>query len=498
MKQSEARRYMEQAIDVMQRSVPELRDDGKASPLVGAVLVDTGKRANASGRVTAACRGELREGDHAEYTLLERKCRDRDLTGCILFATLEPCAPASRKPPKRGCAERIVLSRIKEVWIGIEDPDPTVDRKGIKYLQDHGVKVNMFDRDLQEVIREKNQEFIEQALERAAAAEEIPEDVVLSPLESIVGNPEIEELSIAALQEYRSQTKVSEAVDSDAFKCRLVRQNLLQLEGGRFVPTGFGMLLFGSEPRLSMLQAGLLATIHYPDGTEETKDFDGPQVLVPQGLLTWLKGKLPNVIDRSQAIRGMKNDALFELVREGVVNALVHRDYSIEEAKCQIRVSRDKIEILSPGQPVSPITIAQMQSFGAPMLSRNPLLHYVFAKMAMAEERGLGLKSMRQRAQEAGLPLPRYAWMDPYLVLTVYPTLSATTTSLAPGVLANLSDREQTGWQWVSTKGRTGSTDYADALKIDVRTARRHLNHFVELGLMRPVGSGPATEYEIV
>lgn len=28
-----------------------------------------------------------------------------------------------------GCAERIVNARIKEVWIGIEDPDPTVDRK---------------------------------------------------------------------------------------------------------------------------------------------------------------------------------------------------------------------------------------------------------------------------------------------------------------------------------------------------------------------------------
>ena len=51
------------------------------------------------------------------------------------------------------CAERIVLARIKEVWVGIEDPDPTVDRKGIKYLQDCGVTVHMFDRDLQETIR---------------------------------------------------------------------------------------------------------------------------------------------------------------------------------------------------------------------------------------------------------------------------------------------------------------------------------------------------------
>ncbi len=52
-------------------------------------------------------------------------------------------APGSRAHPKLGCAERIVLARIKDVWIGIEDPDPVVDRKGIKHLQDHGVVVHI-------------------------------------------------------------------------------------------------------------------------------------------------------------------------------------------------------------------------------------------------------------------------------------------------------------------------------------------------------------------
>ncbi len=33
-----------------------------------------------------------------------------------------------------------------------------------------------------------------------------------------------------------------------------------------------------------------------------------------------------------------------------------------------------------------------LQAFNAPMLSRNPELHYVFAQMEMAEERGLGVK----------------------------------------------------------------------------------------------------------
>ena len=110
------------------------------------------------------------------------------------------------------------------------------------------------------------------------------------------------------------------------------------------------------------------------------------------------------------------------MVREGVVNALVHRDYNIEGAKCQLIITPDTIVVKSPGGPIDPITLEQLQSFNAPMLSRNPLLHYVFAKMEMAEERGLGLKSMKRRASEAELPLPKYSWENPYLVLTLYRT----------------------------------------------------------------------------
>ena len=158
MAKLDPRKLMEQAIEVMRQSVSEPRADGKASPLVGAVLWKP------DGTVETACRGELRDGDHAEYALLERKNRDKKLDGAVLFATLEPCAPGSRRHPKLGCAERIVLARIKEVWIGIEDPDPTVDRKGIKYLQDSGVTVHMFDRDLQEEIQKG-----EQGVHRAGA-----------------------------------------------------------------------------------------------------------------------------------------------------------------------------------------------------------------------------------------------------------------------------------------------------------------------------------------
>ena len=155
---------MEKAIEEMRKSVNEPRADKKASPLVGAVLVKP------NGETVVAHRGELRDGDHAEYTLLERKHRDERLDGSVLFATLEPCAPGARKHPKMACAEHIVAARIAEVWVGIEDPDPKVDRQGIKYLQDHGVKVHLFDLDLQDQIRDANEDFIAQALKRAAEA----------------------------------------------------------------------------------------------------------------------------------------------------------------------------------------------------------------------------------------------------------------------------------------------------------------------------------------
>lgn len=488
------RKLMEKAIEIMRESISEPRKDGKANPLVGAVLWKP------DGSIETACRGELRYGDHAEYTLLERKNRHCKLDGSILFATLEPCAPGSRRHPKLGCAERIMNARIKEVWIGIEDPDPTVDRKGIKYLQDCGILVHMFDRDLQEIIRVENREFIAQALERAAVAHEEkrkPKAILLSSLETSFKNTKIQDFSTNALKEYRSIAKITDNVASPEFNRHLLQQGLLKEENGQLVPTGFGILLFGKMPRTLMPQSGLLGTIHYPNGDEEPKDFDGPQVLAPGQALKWLKEKLPNPIDRTGARRRASNDPFFELVREGIVNALVHRNYEIKGAKCQLDVSNDIVTIKSPGGPLPPITLEQIQAFTAPMLSRNPTLHYVFAKMELAEERGLGLKSMRDRAHDLGLPLPRYSWEEPYLVLKLYLTPSATIIELGDEIISALSKSERLGWEWVVKQDDVTSTEYSNAMKVPNRTALNHLKHFVDLGLVRKVGSGRATRYVI-
>ena len=495
MTKFEPRKLMELAVKEMRKSIAEPRDDGKVPPKVGAVLINAADHGS-SGQTISAFRGELREGDHAEFTLLERKNRDRALDDCVLFATLEPCAPGARSHPKLGCAERIVLARIKRVWIGIEDPDPTVDRKGIKFLQESGVEVKMFERDLQEIIREENKAFLDQALERKEEVEN-EKIVTLSTLEASQTAVDWGSLSNEALDIYRSRAGITDELESERFRQLLLRQGLMVLEEGQIVPTGFGNVLFGSNPRESTPQAAVLATIHFADGTEESRDFDGPQSMVPELVMKWLRDKMPNVLIRSEAVRQEKNEAIFTLIREGLVNAIVHRDYEITQAKCQLVVHSDRIEINSPGEPVSPITLDQLQSFSAPMLSRNPVVHFVFSRLHLAEERGLGLKSLRLVAEEGDLPLPRYSWNPPYLVLTIFLSEEGVVSVIPDGIAEELSKGELAGWKWLSRVGTATSGEYADSLQLERRSARRHLNRFAELGLVEKIGAGPSTSYKV-
>lgn len=487
------RKMMEKAVEAMKQSINEPREDGKASPLVGVVLV------KGDGTVDSAFRGELRHGDHAEFTLLERKHRDDKLDGSVLFATLEPCAPGARKHPKLSCAERIVNARISEVWVGIGDPDPTVDREGIRYLENKGIKVHLFDRDLQDEIRDANEDFIAQALQRAAAAKEkkMIQPVLQSQWDEVQGDAEVTDFSSAALTRYRVRTKIKEKVGTDAFLERLQRQGLVRRHGRKLRPTGFGLMLFGKNPREIIHHTGLNLTIEYPDGTHEVKDFDGPAILIPDAIEKWLKPKLPNVIDRNHMAHAKIPALPVELIRESVNNALVHRDYDLKGATCHLVVSADTVRVRSPGEPLAPVTTEQLQEFKAPMYNRNPKLQFAFGGSKLVEGRGLGMRTLAEAATKHGLPVPRYEFDGLYLNLTIYRHAQAVLGSLGEGVLNKLTKAEKAGWEWLASKGRTKSGEYVEGMKLPYRTAMNHLKKFQDLGLLERIGSARATEYKI-
>ena len=200
------RELMQMAIEEMNQSINEPRPDGKVPPKVGAVLLFP------DGRIEKAFRGQLRIGDHAEFTLLERKLAHENLDGCILFTTLEPCV--ERNPSKLPCCRRTTDARIKKVFVGIEDKDPTVDGKGIKHLLNEGVEVKMFDRDLQKVIEQENKDFLKQALERKRKEKE--EDL-RNPLELPITTYDVSKFSNHALQKFIDETKLSYKINDDLF-----------------------------------------------------------------------------------------------------------------------------------------------------------------------------------------------------------------------------------------------------------------------------------------
>lgn len=74
------------------------------------------------------------------------------------------------------------------------------------------------------------------------------------------------------------------------------------------------------------------------------------------------------------------------VIRKAVINAIVHRDYTIEGAKIQLDVLPDRIIVKSPGMPVYPITIEALKNFMATSYSRNKKLAFIFNEMGYMEE----------------------------------------------------------------------------------------------------------------
>lgn len=478
------RTYMILAIEEMKKSVNEPRKDGKQSPKVGAVIIKP------DGSQESSYRGELRYGDHAEFSLLERKNRNTKLEGSILFTTLEPCAPGARNYPKLSCAERIVNARIQEVWVGIEDPDPNVDRKGIKYLQEHGIKVKMFDADLQKIIRDLNKDFIKQAEERAKEAKRKKKPILLSKIEDKVTVASLEDFSHSALNKFLSRANIKYQLNSEELNQVLMQLGILTEDG---VPTGVGLILFGKKPQLKFPQAVIKAEYVRPDGKSELKDFEGPLVQMPIDIIDWVETRLGSFYTIEKGERKIKSES--DPFREAIINAIVHRDYDIEGAPIYLKIDQEKVIIKSAGKPVAPITIEQLNNFEAPSLSRNPKIMYIFNQLNLVEQRGKGMSVMKKIQDELNLPVPNYSYEDPYLIFTLFRTGNIIENLIGTDKYNQLNKMEREGILYLYNVKSVSKSEYYNHFGLTAKTAQRHLTKFKKLGLVHTEGATTNLKY---
>lgn len=96
----------------------------------------------------------LPSGEHAEAEAVKyaKSCNIK-LDDATMYVTLEPCAHYGQTPP---CVNTILEAGIKNIVIGIEDPDPRVSGKGIEFLKKNGINVIVLD---DEKVRELYQSY---------------------------------------------------------------------------------------------------------------------------------------------------------------------------------------------------------------------------------------------------------------------------------------------------------------------------------------------------
>ena len=212
--------------------------------------------------------------------------------------------------------------------------------------------------------------------------------------------------------------------DAEAWRGLLVNSELMVEDRGSFPASGAGLLLFGVRPNRFLPQAGISAVAY--SGAE--KDYDAKARAALRGPLTPLHPAPTSEFERSYpglpptfseyggaveagAIesaldfvrrhidvqawidetgrRSERWDYPLETVREALVNAVAHRDYTIAVTDIELSLYADRMEIVSPGRLPNTVTVEKMRT--GCRASRNELTRDVLRDYRYVEASGLGV-----------------------------------------------------------------------------------------------------------
>ncbi|MBU1752952.1 putative DNA binding domain-containing protein [bacterium] len=159
-------------------------------------------------------------------------------------------------------------------------------------------------------------------------------------------------------------------------------------------PTVTGLLFFGKNPQNYLPASRIICAF-----------IRGNDIAVPPSDKKELVGRIPDMLDDARkflklyltekhVIKGFEPETIVEIpevaLREAVVNAIAHRDYTIN-APIRVIVYEDRVEIRSPGKLPNTVTIESMKVGGSHVL-RNPTIYNLLVKMKMVTDMGSGVR----------------------------------------------------------------------------------------------------------
>lgn len=272
----------------------------------------------------------------------------------------------------------------------------------------------------------------------------------------------------------------------------LVLKDLMALTSSGF--TQGGDVLFSRKPsrRHPQCRAQLLVFPGDKAGAlyEDNRSFEGPLVRVCSELVSAVTALIPT---RSTFLEG---DALRAdrpaydplAIREGIVNAFVHRDYASYSGGLRISVYGDRIEVWNSGSLPRGIKPKDL-SRDHPSILVNPDISHLFYLRGWMERIGRGTEFIAMASRSLGAPAPE--WRDTASGVTLTVFSSHSDARRAP------NKRQTALLDGLAVDGVISLRDYLAKFGggITDRQARRDLENLVKAGLLDVEGAGPSTAY---
>jgi len=274
------------------------------------------------------------------------------------------------------------------------------------------------------------------------------------------------------------------------------------LKKGDFL-TNLGILWIGERnDRASILYPPAIQIIRYNENDEKVwKLLLDDYFLNPKELLDKVLNDVPDWQESMEVSEGMfrKNIPFFpiEVVRELVVNALVHRTYTTR-GDIFINIFPDKLEIHSPGRLPYGVTPKNILSQS---IRRNEQLSKIFYDLGLMEKEGSGYDLVYAKLLGSGKPLPIVTETDERVTVVVKKQfISKEVVRLMDKASSdfNLKQKEIISLGLLAQQQSYSATEVSKILnQSEEQGLRNWLGRLVELELIVKAGKGKGTQYSV-